>query len=88
MPHNLPRLRRHIDRVDRRLLALFNQRARLALRVGRVKRTHKLPVFDPKREAAVLRRLVRANRGPLSGASIRQIFQRVLSQSRRLERSG
>jgi chorismate mutase len=70
------------------LLALFNQRARLALRVGRVKRTHKLPVFDPKREAAVLRRLARANRGPLSRASVRQIFRQILSHSRQLERSG
>ena len=84
-PMSLRRLRTQIDRVDRQLLRLLNRRAQLALRVGRIKRQRGLPVFDGRREQAVLRRLVKANRGPLSAASIRMIFAEILRQSRRLE---
>ncbi len=82
---NLPSLRKQIDRVDRRLLRLLNDRATLALRVGRLKKTQKLPVFDGQREQVVLRRLARANRGPLSTHAIRTIFSAILRASRTLE---
>jgi len=81
----LPSLRKQIDRLDRQLLRLLNQRAALALRVGRAKREDQLPVFDPVREQRILRLMVRTNRGPLSPGAIRTVFQEILRQSRRLE---
>lgn len=84
---SLPSLRRRIDRLDQRLLRLLNQRAELALRVGRFKKRRGLPVFDSRREEAVVRQVARANRGPLSHASIRAMFLEILRQSRRLEAS-
>ena len=84
---NLPTLRKQIDRIDRQLLRLLNRRAALALRVGRLKRRRGLPVFDSRREDAILRHVARANRGPLSPTSIRKIFRTVLRQSRQLESS-
>ena len=82
----LAAVRRQIDRLDRRLLGLVNQRARLALEIGRLKRRKRWPVFDPQREAVVLRRVMRANRGPLSPAAVRRVFQAILTQCRRRER--
>ena len=82
---NLPSLRKRIDRIDRRLLRLLNDRAKFALRVGRLKKTRKLPVFDDRREQIVLRELARANRGPLPTTSIRAIFAVILCHSRKLE---
>ena len=82
---NLPSLRKQIDRVDRRVLRLLNDRAKLALRVGRLKKTQKLPVFDGRREQVVLRELARANRGPLPTRAIRTIFSAILRASRTLE---
>ena len=82
---NLPSLRKQIDRVDRQLLRLLNTRATLALRIGRLKKTRKLPVFDGPREQVVLRRLARANRGPLSTRAIRTLFASILRASRKLE---
>ena len=83
----LPALRRRIDRLDLQLLYLLNRRAALALRVGRIKSTRRLPVFDSRREEAVLRQVTRAHCGPLPRTSIRAIFREILRQSRRLERS-
>jgi chorismate mutase-like protein len=81
----LTAVRRRIDQLDERLLRLLNARARLALEVGRVKHRKKWPVYDPAREAFVLRHVARANRGPLSSAAIRRVFQAVLTQCRRRE---
>ncbi len=85
LPMSLPSLRKRIDRLDRQILQLLNQRAALALRVGRLKRARGLPVFDGRREAMVLRQAGRTNRGPLSHAAIQQIFRDILRHSRQLE---
>jgi chorismate mutase len=80
-------VRRQIDRLDVALLRLLNQRAALALEIGRIKKRRKWPVFDEHREASVLRHVQRANRGPLSARAVRHLFQAVLSECRRHERS-
>ena len=73
--------------MDFDLLRLMNQRARLALLIGRIKKRRKWPVFDPAREAFVLRHVMRANRGPLSDRAVMRIFHAILSECRRRERS-
>jgi chorismate mutase len=84
----LSAVRRRIDRLDEQLLRLINQRASLALVVGRIKRRRKWPVFDAKREAFVLYHIERSNRGPLSARAVRHVFQAILCECRRWERSG
>ena len=86
-PKNLRQLRRHIDRLDARVLALLNQRGRLALRVGALKQRHGRRLFDPRREQAILTRLGALNGGPLSSAAVRAIYREILRQVRRLEQS-
>ncbi len=81
---SLPSLRKQIDRIDRRVLRLLNDRATVALRIGRLKKMRKLPVFDGRREQVVLRQLARANRGPLPTRAIRTIFSAILQASRTL----
>jgi len=82
---NLPSLRQRIDAIDRRLLRLLAARAALAIRVGRMKRARGLPIFDPRREANILRRVARENSGPLSRAAIQRIFRAILRESRKVE---
>ena len=84
----LPAVRRRIDRLDEQLLRLISQRAALALEIGRIKKRRKWPVFDVVREAFVLRHMVQANRGPLSARAVRHVFQAILCECRRRERSG
>ena len=88
MGSKLLAVRRRIDRLDEQLLRLLSQRARLALDIGRIKKRRKWPVFDARREAAVLGHVIRANRGPLSSAAVRHVFQAILCECRRRERSG
>ncbi len=82
---SLDKLRRQIDRIDSRLLALLNRRAELARRIGAVKKKHGLPIFDGKRERAVLERLLHSNGGPLPQGAGRSIFQETLRHNPRLQ---
>ena len=47
-------LRRRIDAIDQRLVALLNERADCALAIGRQKEQSGQPVYQPLREAEVL----------------------------------
>lgn len=78
--------RRRIDELDRDLLELLNERARVSLQVGRLKAGSVSRIFVPDREAQVFANLDRLNRGPLPGEAVRNIWTEVLSSSRALQR--
>ena len=75
-----------IDRLDGELLKIFNQRAQLALKIGELKKTTGLPIFDPSREKKIFQRMKNENPGPLDDQAIVRLFERVIDESRRLER--
>jgi chorismate mutase len=79
-------LRKRIDLLDDVLLRIFNERARLALEIGHVKKDLGLPVYDPAREKRIFARMKEENPGPLDDGAIVRLFERVVDESRRLER--
>jgi len=79
---SLDALRRDLDEVDRELLAAMNRRAELARQIGQLKQAGGRAVYDPRREADVLRRVAEANGGPLSGESLRRVFRELVSATR------
>jgi chorismate mutase len=79
-------LRGKIDSLDDDLLRLFNQRAGIALKIGELKKQTGLPIFDPEREKRIFKRMKTANPGPLDDQAIVRLFERVIDESRRLER--
>lgn len=86
MQQELERLRLAIDELDRVLVKLLNQRAKYALEIGRVKKADRLPVYSPDRESEVIENVTKENRGPLSIEGIRRLYERIVDESRRLER--
>jgi chorismate mutase len=78
--------RQEIDRLDRELLRIFNERAALALAIGELKKQRGLPVYDPDRERRIFEAMTGANPGPLEDDAIVRLFERVIDESRRLER--
>ena len=81
----LEELRRELEEIDRRILALLSRRAEVALRIGRVKSRNGLPLHLPQREEEVIARVVRANPGPLGPDAVERIFRRIIAETRRLE---
>ena len=81
-------LRRRIDELDEQLVVLLNARAGCALEIGRLKHQVALEVYQPDREADVLRHVRAKNHGPLGPDAITRLFERVIDEARRLERVG
>lgn len=79
-------LRRRIDELDARLVALLNERAAVVVEVGQLKRSSDVPIYAPHREAQVLGRALAANRGPLPARTIEGVFRELMSGSFALER--
>jgi chorismate mutase/prephenate dehydratase len=77
--------RRKIDDLDRRIVALLNERATHALAIGREKRANNLDVFSPAREHQVLQKISAHTQGPLPGAAVRGIYREIISACRALE---
>ncbi|HET9767801.1 MAG TPA: chorismate mutase [Thermoanaerobaculia bacterium] len=83
----IERLRRNIDAVDEVVVKLLNQRAKWAQEIGVVKKGAGIAIYQPDREARVVAHVVAANRGPLEAAAVQRLFERIIDESRRLERT-
>lgn len=79
---SLPQLRKEIDRLDDRLVALLNRRLKLAERIGGLKALNGDRVYNPARERELLARLGARLRGPLIESELKSIYQRILKASR------
>ncbi|MEA3464795.1 MAG: chorismate mutase [Thermodesulfobacteriota bacterium] len=79
-------IREEIDRLDNELLKIFNRRADMALKIGHLKKELDLPVYDPGREKRIFTKMGAANPGPLDNNAIKRLFERVIDESRSLER--
>ena len=75
-----------IDGIDERLIELLNERSRCAVEIGKIKRRESLPLYQPDREQAVIKSVLRKNRGPLDPGAIKRLFERIIDESRRVER--
>jgi chorismate mutase len=79
-------LRRRIDVIDRKMVCLLNERAGWAIALGRVKQSRGMPIYQPAREEEVLRNVQGCNGGPLEEGALRRLFERIIDESRRIER--
>jgi chorismate mutase len=78
--------RKRIDLIDDQLMRLLNSRSACAVEIGHIKKALGLPVYSPEREARILERVTRENPGPLDQGAVRRVFERIIDESRRLER--
>jgi len=75
-----------VDDVDRRIVALLNERTRVVENIGRVKLQTQLPIYEPKREDQVFANVSATNRGPLTEEAVRRIFERIIDEMRMIQR--
>ncbi len=78
-------LRERVDEVDRELIRVLNERARIVQEIVAIKAEAGKPLFDPKREEEILRRAVESNEGPIYDTSMREIFELIVHRIRDLE---
>jgi len=78
--------RKKIDDVDRKLVAMLNERATLAREIGYLKHGAKAPITDPLREQEIFENVRRNNRGPLPDRDLLNLYERILDIMRKVER--
>ena len=82
----LARLRAEIDELDRRIVALLNQRAELVRAVGHEKAAiGRRAIRDREREREVLLRVSIHNEGPTPQADLLAIYRKLIASARALE---
>lgn len=78
--------RQQIDELDEKILKLLNKRAQCALEIGKIKKAGHIPVHDPEREKNIMKKLRETNPGPLTHDGVQRVFERIIDESRRLEK--
>jgi len=91
MPNDqLTALRLRIDNIDEQILGLISERARCAQEVAKFKianvSTHP-DFYRPEREAAVLKRIMQLNQGPLANEEVARLFREIMSSCLALEQT-
>jgi chorismate mutase/prephenate dehydratase len=82
LSQKLIKRRKKLDLINQELLTLLNQRLRITLEIGRVKKEMGKNIYDAKREKEILDRLKRKNRGPLKEEDLRKIFVTIMKVCR------
>jgi chorismate mutase / prephenate dehydratase len=83
---SLDELRKRVDALDGELVRLLNERTKLAMEIGALKKRDGQEAYVPQRERMVLDRVTELNRGPLPAASLQAVFREIMSASLALER--
>jgi chorismate mutase len=77
-------LRNQIDSIDNQILLLLNERAKLVLKMGSLKKEKGIPIYDPSRENSILARIKGRNKGPWDNESLAKLFEKIIEESRKL----
>jgi len=74
-----------ISALDKKLVELLNDRSKLVVEVGKLKRQAGLPIYAPHREAEVLERAIKMNKGPLPDRTLEGVYRELMSGSFQLQ---
>jgi chorismate mutase/prephenate dehydratase len=85
MTEELDVLRSQIDELDRHIVKLLNERARLGMAAGKAKIKSGQPIPDAKREREVLVRVAMANDGPIPQDALLALYRMLIETIKKLE---
>ena len=83
--NDVEKYRQQIDRLDEQILKLLNERARLAICIGDLKKECQSEIHAPNREREIYARLEQLNPGPFPTEAVRHVFREIISASLALE---
>ncbi|MFU7516368.1 prephenate dehydratase [Clostridium sp. HCS.1] len=82
---NLEDYRREIDSIDKELIALFEKRMNVAIKVGEYKKERNLPIFNAKREEEVIEKNINLLSNKEYSEITRIYFEKIMELSRSLQ---
>lgn len=79
-----PAARKELERLDRELLKLVNERARVSQKLAKARQQEGGSLHDLNEEQATFQKLLEGNKGPLAEAGLRSIWRELHGQARNL----
>jgi chorismate mutase / prephenate dehydratase len=79
----LEKFRNEINAIDYKIHDLINERAKIALEIGKIKVQKDGPTTDfyrPEREKQILDRISEYNKGPLNAKAIHNVFKIIMQE--------
>jgi chorismate mutase/prephenate dehydratase len=86
MNENLNELRVEIDRLDKDIVRLIQERTKVASQIGEVKRKAGEPIYRPDREKEVYSKITKENKGPLTDSVLKSIYREIMSGTIMIEK--
>src|SRR5213595_2649708 len=83
----IPEHRKAIDKLDAKIVKLLSERTRHVLEIGAIKLKAGEEIYAPHRELAVLQRVCRLNKGPITNESLRAIYREIMSSALSLQKT-
>lgn len=81
----LEEIRKHMQKTDEGIVRLLQERAALAKKIGEIKASLDLPVYDPAQETKVFHHLLEINGNNFPEKALQAIFREIISASRALQ---
>lgn len=85
MQTDIELLRDHINAINAQLVQLLNERAKLAVEIGKLKEETGAEIYDPARERAILEQINELNQGPLDRGAMEDIFATIITACREIQ---
>ncbi len=82
----LKKLRDEVDIIDKQVVKLVSKRTLMSVMIGRIKRSLKLPTYNPEREKEIAERIGSYVEEPLSKEALLRIYERIIDESRAIQR--
>ncbi len=82
---DLQTLRKEIDQIDKQILELLKRRAKVAKKIGEIKRSKGLKIYIPEREKEILEKLLKENNKEFPEEALKTIFLEIFSACRSLQ---
>jgi chorismate mutase / prephenate dehydratase len=84
---SLDKIRNKIDEIDQQVVELLNMRYKQVEKVGEWKKDNDSPIYIPEREKALLEKICKNNKGPMTDDILRAIYREIMSGALKLEDS-
>ncbi|MFH1856718.1 MAG: prephenate dehydratase [Candidatus Omnitrophota bacterium] len=85
MKKKLADLREQINKIDGKMIDLLNERANVAISIGKIKKEKNKQIYAPEREKEVYRSITTVNKGPLQNFSLKAIYREIMSATLNVE---
>lgn len=82
----LEKLRKDIDGIDSKIVDLLSERTFRSVMIGRVKRSLGQPTYNPEREKEISNRIAGFAKKPLTYEALKRIYERILDESRTVQK--